>query len=281
MISEGDLVGVTAEILEPLRGTPAGGCSLDDPCAAPTTCQQVNEGWGIGERLQLAVTLEPALLKKLLQALQTQPAQQAGQHAPGKQEARTASHPTLAVWGSSAPGDDAMPVGMVAEVLSPGVKDGEKAQAGAQVLGSSGDAPQGLRSGLEQEVVHDPLVWQGQGCQSVGEGQDDGDILDRQQFPPALLQPLSGGQGLALGTMAMTTGGVGDGLVTAVVALLHVAAQGGGAPACNGAHGAVLLGRQRGAVRVPVRGPILAADLGDFQSGCSHQSASGLGRKRP
>ena len=57
MIGDGDLVGVTAEILEHLRGSPEGGLSLDDPCAAPTTCQQVSEGWGIGERLQLAVKL--------------------------------------------------------------------------------------------------------------------------------------------------------------------------------------------------------------------------------
>jgi hypothetical protein len=241
----------------------------------------VSEGWGIGERLQLAVKLEPAWLKKLLQALQKQPAKQAGPHAHGKKEARAASDPTLAVWRSSAPGHDAMPVGMVEAVLSPGVEDGEKANPGAQVLGISGDAQQGLRSGLAQEVVHDPWVWQGQGRQSVGEGKDDVEILDRQQFTPAILQPLSCGQGLALGTMAMTTGVVGDGLVTAVVALIHVAAQGGGTTAFNGAHGAVLLWRQRGAVRVPVRGPILAEDIGDFHRGCSHQSASGLGRKRP
>jgi hypothetical protein len=204
-----------------------------------------------------------------------------GPHAHGKKEAQTASDPTLAVWGSFAPEPDAMPVGMVEEGLSPGVEDGEKANPGAQVLGSSGDAQQGLRSGLAQEVVHDPVVLQGQGCQSVGAGKDAVARLDRPPFTPALLQPLSGGQGLALGTMAMTTGVVGDGVVTAVVALSHVAAQGGGATACNGAHGAVRLGRPRGAVRVPVRGPILAEESGDCHRGCSHQAASGLGRKRP
>jgi hypothetical protein len=55
MMGDGDLVGVTAEILEHLRGTPEGGVSIDDPFTAPTTCQQVSEGWGISERLQLAV----------------------------------------------------------------------------------------------------------------------------------------------------------------------------------------------------------------------------------
>ena len=57
MIGDGDLVGVTAARLEPRRGPPDGGVSLDDPFAAPTTCQQVSDGWGIGERLQLAVKL--------------------------------------------------------------------------------------------------------------------------------------------------------------------------------------------------------------------------------
>ena len=104
MIGDGDLVGVTAARREHLARVPRGGFSLDDPFAAPTTCQQVSEGWGIGERLQLAVKLSPALRTKLWQALPTQPAKQAGQHAHGKQEARTASDPTLAVWGQSAPG---------------------------------------------------------------------------------------------------------------------------------------------------------------------------------
>ena len=57
MMGDGDLVGGTAERLEHRRGSPEGGCSLDDPCAAPTTCQKVSEGWGSGERLQLAVKL--------------------------------------------------------------------------------------------------------------------------------------------------------------------------------------------------------------------------------
>ena len=281
MSGDGDRVGVTAARLEPRRGPPDGGVSLDDPCAAPTTCQQVSEGWGIGERVQVAVNLSPAVLTKLWQALQTQPATQAGQHAHGKQEARTASQPTLAVWGYSAPGHDARPVGRVKEVLSPGVEAGEKANPGAQVCGISSDAQPGWRRGLEPEVVHDPWVVQGQGRQRVGEGQDDVARLDRPQFTPALLQPLRGGQGRALGTLAMTTGVGGDGVVTTMVALIHVAAQGGGAPAFNGAHGAVLLWRPRGAVRVPVRGPRLAEDIGDCQRGCRHQSASGLGRKRP
>lgn len=99
MIGDGDLVGVTAEIREPLRGPPEGRLSIDDPCTVPTTCQKVSEGGGIGERRELAVKLSPALLKKLWHALQKQPAKQAGQHAHGKKDARTASDPTLAVWG--------------------------------------------------------------------------------------------------------------------------------------------------------------------------------------
>lgn len=57
MSGDGDLVGVTAELLEHLRGTPEGGFSIDDPCAAPTTGKKVSDGWGVGARLQVAVQL--------------------------------------------------------------------------------------------------------------------------------------------------------------------------------------------------------------------------------
>ena len=55
--------------------------------------------------------------------------------------------------------------------------------------------------------------------------------------------------------MAIATRVVGDRLVAAVIALIHMATQGGGATAFDGAHGTALLWGQRGAVRVPVRGP--------------------------
>jgi hypothetical protein len=39
------------------------------------------------------------------------------------------------------------------QVLAPGVKHGEKADPGAQVLGISGDSEQGLRRGPEQDAI--------------------------------------------------------------------------------------------------------------------------------
>ena len=113
---------------------------------------------------------------------------------------------------------------MVAAGWSPGVAEGAHAQPGAQVLGLRGAAQPGGRRGLAPAVGHDPWVVPGPGRQRVGVGTADVARLDRPPGPPARLQPRRCGPGLALGTRAMTTGVVGDGVVTAVVARLHVAA---------------------------------------------------------
>lgn len=51
-----------------------------------------------------------------------------------------------------------MQVRMVKEVLSPGVKDGEKADAGAEVLWIGGDGQEGPGGCGEQEPVEEPFV---------------------------------------------------------------------------------------------------------------------------
>ncbi len=134
-----------------------------------------------------------------------------------------------------------------------------------------------MRSRPAQQVGHHLLVLQRQGSQGVGQGKDDMTILDGQEFGLAILQPLSVSQGLTLGAMTVATRVGGDGLVTAVVALLHMATPGGSATEFDGPPGAPLLWGQRGPVQVLVRGSILAEDSGDFQKWCGHGCASGVG----
>ena len=62
-------------------------------------------------------------------------------------------------------------------------------------------------------------------------------ILDRQQFALSSFQPALGGGCLALGTMAVATGVVGDLDFIARTATQHMTAQGGAAAAFDGRHG--------------------------------------------
>ena len=60
-----------------------------------------------------------------------------------------------------AAGDDAVDVGVVLEVLPPGVQDGQEADLGPEVLRVGGDLLQGLGGGPEQQAVDHPRVLQG------------------------------------------------------------------------------------------------------------------------
>jgi hypothetical protein len=55
-----------------------------------------------------------------------------------------------------------MDMGMVMEVLSPGVKYGEEAELSAQVSGIGSDLEQGLRSGAQEKMVDKLLVLESQ-----------------------------------------------------------------------------------------------------------------------
>src|SRR5262249_49041316 len=102
-----------------------------------------------------------------------------------------------------------------------------------EVLGVGSHLPQGLGRGAKQQVVEYSLVLQRQRRQFVWQGEDDVVILDRQERLGLTLEPGRVAASLALGAMAIATGIVADEPGAAVVALLDVAAQRGGAAACQ------------------------------------------------
>jgi hypothetical protein len=57
-----------------------------------------------------------------------------------------------------------MQVRMMEQVLAPGVKHGEKANLGAQVLGIGADGEQGLGRGPEQDAIELSLILIGNCC---------------------------------------------------------------------------------------------------------------------
>ena len=155
-------------------------------------------------------------------------AEDAAEDADREEESRAAGDPSRGVGGDAAAGDDAMDVGMMLEVLAPGVEDGQEADLGPEVLGIGGDLLQGLGGGPEEQAVDDAGVLQGDRAERRREGEDEVEVLDGQEFGLAGLHPVGGGGGLALGAVAVAAGVVGDLPVAAPVALLDVAAQGGG-----------------------------------------------------
>ena len=130
---------------------------------------------------------------------------------------------------------------MQAEVLSPGVQDGDETDPCAQAFGIGGDLVERLCDGVKQHAVHDSLVGQGQRVECIGQGENNMEVLDGKQFFGAVRHPLRAGNALTLGTVPVAAGVVGDAPVLALVARFDVTTQGRGAAGDDGAQDAPLL----------------------------------------
>jgi hypothetical protein len=128
-----------------------------------------------------------------------------------------------------------------------------------------GDGTQRLRRGPKENPVHHGLILIGNGGDLVGDGKDDMIVLHGQQFGPPLLQPLGFGQGLALGTVPIPAGVVGNAALGTVVTLFDVTAQGRGPTLLNGPHHPALAPGERGGVFLPIGCPIAVEDVSKFE----------------
>jgi hypothetical protein len=91
-------------------------------------------------------------------------------------------------------------VRVMLEVLTPGVEHAEETDLGAKMLWIGRNIQQCGATGVEQGVVDDFLVLQGQPRQLVGNRKHDVYVVDRQQFLTASGEPLVAGDVLQTGS---------------------------------------------------------------------------------
>ncbi len=87
-----------------------------------------------------------------------------------------------------------MNVGVVGEVLAPGVEHGQVADLGSEVARVCGNPAQGLSGRAEENVVDDTLVLESDGRDGVRDGENDMEVFHRQELSFALLEPAFAGQ---------------------------------------------------------------------------------------
>ena len=158
--------------------------------------------------------------------------------------------------------------------LAPGVQHGEEADLGAEVARVGGDGAQRVGDGPEEQAVDDGLVLDGDLGDGRGDGEDDVEVLGGQQVRAATFEPLGAGQRLAGGTVAVAAGIVPDAPMAAVVALLDVAAERGGAALLDGRHHATLGRRQDGSDLGSEGVAVAAEDLPHGEGGARHDRRS-------
>src|ERR1700726_2835805 len=136
--------------------------------------------------------------------------------------------------GDSAGGNDTVDMGVKLEFLVPGMEHAEEADLGSEMGGIARDLQQGFGAGPKQQTIDDFLVLQSQRSQLRRQGEDDMDVGRGQQFTTTRRDPAFTRTGLTLRAVPVATRVVGDGgTMSAVGALIDMAAEGSGATACD------------------------------------------------
>ena len=159
-------------------------------------------------------------------------------------------------------------MGMMMQVLAPGMQDAEEADLGAQVFWIARDGEQRFSAGTKEDVVDDRLVPIGKRGQRCRQGEDDVEVLDGQQLRLALLEPLGALFPLTLGAVAIAAGVVADAQVFTLAAFLDMAAAVRGPAGLDGPHQLVLMHGERASL--PVSGSLLSKDVSQLQGWPRH-----------
>src|SRR5450755_4216302 len=137
-----------------------------------------------------------------------------------------------------------MHVRVMFEFLIPSVEHTEEADLGAEMFGIASDFEESCGTGLQQEMVQEFFVLQGERCQFMRQGKDNMDVARGEKLLTTRLEPTRSSVGLTLRAVPVAATVVRDSRTVATGdALIEMPAQGGGATARDGSqHREVLPG---------------------------------------
>ena len=170
VIGNRNAMGVGAEVTKHLIGSTERRLAVDHPSRRVKLTDQTPEQLGLSQAAKQAVKLELAGSVSLLERFEKLAAEDFAENPFRKKEAIiSGAHPMGMIARQAASGDDAVNVGMMLQLLIPGVEDAEEADLGAEVLRVRGNFDQGLGAAAEQQPVDHFFILQGQWRQLVGQ----------------------------------------------------------------------------------------------------------------
>lgn len=98
-------------------------------------------------------------------------------------------YPVCVIARETTSGYDTVNMGMMLQLLIPGMQDAEKADFRSEVPGIRGDLDQSLRAGTEEEPIDHLLVLQCQRSQLMWQREYNMRITRRQQFSLSCFKP--------------------------------------------------------------------------------------------
>lgn len=132
------------------------------------------------------------------------------EHFYGEKEIRAGMDPARRIGGKAAGRDDAVDVGMMGEVLRPGMEDGSEADLGAEMARIGRDVEKGLGGSTEQEIVEALGIPKEERAQGIRKGEDHVEMGHGEDAGEGAFNPLSPFTALAFGAVAIAAGVVGD-----------------------------------------------------------------------
>src|SRR5271165_4199291 len=145
-----------------MLGTTEGRFAIDHPVMPKQLAEPSGEDLGLSEPFQIAIEAEFSFAAGAPQRRHELAAKYPAQHFDGKKERVAGVDPVGVIQRESTGGDHTMDMGMMLELLIPGVQHTEETDLGAQVPGIARDLQQSCGAGAEQKVVDDLLVLQGE-----------------------------------------------------------------------------------------------------------------------
>jgi hypothetical protein len=159
---------------------------------------------------------------------------------------------------------------MVGHRRAPAVKHGGGANASAEVPGIGSDCQQCFGRRAEQQVVDHRLVLVGDWSDLSRQREDQVEVSDRQQISFAGGEPVPRRCDLALGTMAVSAGVVGDAAVAAILAALDMTAEGSRAAVLDGRHHLELAEAHMPGIGLAPSGAMAMEDVRDLEPWAAH-----------
>jgi len=138
-----------------------------------------------------------------------------------------------------------------------------------------GDREQRVGDGLEEQIVDDGLVLIGKIAQLLGQGEDDVEVVDREELRLAGFEPALRGTRLALRTVAVATGVVGVAIRVAPLTVQLMAAEFGRSAALDRRQDFQLPHAQVPGLTQPPGRAVSAHDVGDLQRRPFHRRGRG------
>lgn len=203
-------MGVVAEVAKELGGAVEGAFGIDDPRFLVEGVAEGGPGVGVLEIGESTPKIEFSALSSQDEALKEEVFKTFAKHLYGQEEVRAGMDPTSSIGGETAGRDDAVDVGVMEEVLRPGMEEGGEANVGAEMTRVGSDLEEGLGGGMEQEVVEKSGISKEEQAEGIGKGEDHVEMGYGEDAGERAINPLSALAPLAFRAVSIPAGVVGN-----------------------------------------------------------------------